>query len=166
MGCLDQGDHLAAAQHECDGEHERAEPDQAGEHDGRAADDETGRVTPSARGSLDAVARAGEEAGAGFAPLGHECADKQREGEDQDGSRIACQSSAPGSEFAEVSAMTATRAREDSRALSETPVTHASAREARTPERAAKIAVKDANARGASESTKDAAPGSMPAAAR
>ena len=46
-----------------------------------------------------------------------------------------------------------------------TPVIQASARDARTPDRAAKIAVNPAKASGASDSVNDAADGSMPATA-
>jgi hypothetical protein len=81
------------------------------------------------------------------------------------GTRIACQFSGRATGFWAVRAAPVVSTAKTIAAL-ETPVTHASARDARTPERAAKITVNAANARGARERAKDAAVPSIPVAAR
>jgi hypothetical protein len=81
------------------------------------------------------------------------------------GTRIACHSSVSPTRFCAVKAATEASA-PNTRVLEATPVSQASARDALTPERAAKIAVNAAKARGASERVNDAAAGSMPVAAR
>jgi hypothetical protein len=80
------------------------------------------------------------------------------------GTRIACHSSASATRFCDVKpAIVASRP--NAAVPDTTPVAQASARDALTPERAAKIIVNPANASGARERVKDAAAGSIPVAA-
>ena len=78
---------------------------------------------------------------------------------------MACHVSARATSLAPVSAAPVVTSANTALDVS-TPVSHASACEARAPERAAKMAVNPAKASGASERTNDAAPASIPVAAR
>ncbi len=81
------------------------------------------------------------------------------------GNRIACQVSVAATAFAPVTA-TSAASTANTTVDDATPVTQASARDARAPERAAKTAVNRAKTVGASESTNAPADRSMPVAAR
>ena len=81
------------------------------------------------------------------------------------GKRIASVSDACATAFPAVRAIPAAAAAKTA-VPARAPVNAAPEREARRPERAAEMAVNPAKASGASDSTKDAASGSMPAVAR
>ena len=165
MRRLVEGDDLTAAQDERDGEGERAEAEKADEHHRGSAHDEPGRSAPTMRDRLDAVSQPGHEPRARLAPFGDRGADQQRDREHERGEEDRLPPVHLGQRCPGADADERGQRGEDGDPVI-TPVTQASACDARTPERAAKIAVNAGEREGASERTKDAAPGSIPATAR
>ena len=120
---------------------EGAESDEAGDDHGGSARDEPGRLAPSVRHGFDPVPEPRDGSAARLAPLGHDRRADRRQREDERRERARPATVRPPRRRSPRSARRACRAPRRPAVPVTTPVTQASACEARTPDRAAKIAV-------------------------